>query len=406
MSVEFRALRENEREEAIELWRTVWPGDNSRSYFSRYLYGDVEWLPYYTQVAVDEGRIVSAVQICKRTVACGEFRLTMGGIANVATLPEFRGKGYNSECMRRAIRVMEADAMDFSLLFTGITDYYARLGYSTLTRMGLSGSIRPDFAPRETAYAVRQALPDDLPEVRAIYDEYNVNRPLAVQRCESYWRDWLQITPERIPDMLYVARDAEGVVHGYAQCGTFRSAKPYNADEMGVRVTEFGSLQGPWEADVTAALFEAIAAQLVAHGSRQMRLDLAFEPAVLAALDRILERPEWHRMSSGMARLLHPENLLSSFTLLLNERWIAARRPRGILQFRTPYGGVRLDASHDFLRVSAAEEAVDDLAQETLLELFFGSLGPEQTAAAADLHPLMHALFPLQAPVFWGADGF
>ena len=85
--MEVRALRESERDACLAMWRTVWPGA-SEAYFRRYFEGDVEWLPYYTQVAVDAGRVVSAVHICKRTVACGDFRLQMGGIANVATLPE------------------------------------------------------------------------------------------------------------------------------------------------------------------------------------------------------------------------------------------------------------------------------------------------------------------------------
>ena len=121
----------------------MWPGEGSPAYFRRYFYGDVECLPYYTQVGVLDGKIVSAVHICKRTVACGEFQLTMGGIANVATLPEYRGRGYNTRCLQSAIAVMEADAMDFSLLFTGIDDYYRRQGYETLSVEELYGSIRP-----------------------------------------------------------------------------------------------------------------------------------------------------------------------------------------------------------------------------------------------------------------------
>ena len=58
----------------------------------------------------------------------------MGGIANVATLPEFRGKGYSTACLKQTIAVMEGDAMDFSLLFTGINGYYERQGYISRKR--------------------------------------------------------------------------------------------------------------------------------------------------------------------------------------------------------------------------------------------------------------------------------
>src|SRR5579862_21490 len=144
MGFQVRAIHAEEREECLALWCTVWPGD-SDAYFRRYFYGDVEWLPYYTQVGVLDGKIVSAVHICKRSVACGDYRLTMGGIANVATLPEYRGRGYNMQCLKRAIEIMEADAMDFSLLGTGINDYYARQGFVTWPYPWLACKIDADF---------------------------------------------------------------------------------------------------------------------------------------------------------------------------------------------------------------------------------------------------------------------
>src|SRR5579871_731509 len=108
MTTEFLAIREEEREECIDLWCTAFESDH-RAYFARYFYSDPEWLPTYTQVAVVDGKLVSAVTICKRVVACGDLRLTMGGIGNVAPLPDYRGRGYNIACMRQAIAIMEAD---------------------------------------------------------------------------------------------------------------------------------------------------------------------------------------------------------------------------------------------------------------------------------------------------------
>lgn len=404
MSVEVRAIKESEREECIELWRTVWPGENSRAYFSRYFYGDVEWLPYYTQVALADGKLVSAVQVCKRLVACGEFQLTMGGIANVATLPDYRGRGLNTECLKAAVAVMEADAMDFSLLFTGIHDYYARLGYATIGREGVSGAIRSDFKPRETFYSVRPAVEDDLPAIRALYNGYNRQRPIAVQRYEAYWRDWIG-APKSLLSSTFVATDGNGEVVGYLRSGTFNSAKPYNPEEVEVRVIELGT-QEQEEARITAALLDAVAAFFQAKGSRRLRLDIADTPAVQNALGSILETTERRTSNSGMVRLLHRDNLLRSFTLPLNDRWNAAGKPNGTLTFATPYGAVRLSAEDEFLCVEATEAAGDALPQAALFGLLFGSLSPKQATDNAALHPLLTALFPPQASVYWGADGF
>ena len=254
----YRALRVQEREECLNLWVSVWPGEGSRAYFERYFYGDVEWLPYYTQVAECDGRLVSAVQICKRVVACGDFSLTMGGIANVATLPEYRGRGYNTGCLKNAIEVMEADAMDFSLLFTGINAYYRTFGFVDLTRVRTSVRVLPNSQPTLSKYEVRPAEARDMPAIRRIYKTYNRDRPITVHRSEAYWRDWIRFDPENPPGSLLVAFAGSGALAGYAYSGVFNSAVPYDAGDAEVRIIELcvDSSSADDEAAVTRALFE------------------------------------------------------------------------------------------------------------------------------------------------------
>lgn len=399
MGFEVRAIREEEREECLDLWCAVWPGENSRNRFRRYFYGDVEWLPYYTQVGVLGSKLVSAVQICKRAVACGDLRLTMGGIANVATLPEYRGHGYNTACLERAIAVMEADAMDFSRLGTGINGYYARLGFATLPWPQLQGIIRPGFTPRPTAYTLRPATVEDLPALREIYAAYNRLRPIAVQRSDAYWRDWLQdFWRLRNPNNLLVAIEGTGRVSGYI----WHRGSDSHINELGTSAPEI------WAAgeDPTVALLDAAAACASEAGRPEIHARIAFEPEVLKALSDILEKLQWQTTTYMMVRLLHRENLLQSVAMGLNDRWIAADRPRGALTFETPYGPIRLDARDDFLQVEPIQEDAQAMPQETLFGLLFGLLSPEQATADSTLHPLLAALFPPNAPVFWPADGF
>lgn len=406
MSIEFRAIRPEEREECLRLWCTVWPGDGSEAYFRRYFYGDVEWLPYYTQVAVEDGRLVSAVQICKRVVACGDYRLTMGGIANVSTLPEARGKGYNTACLQRAVAIMEADAMDFSLLFTGINGYYARQGFATLPLPWLEGRIRSDFTPQPTPYTVRPALPGDVAAIRSLYDEYNQQRPLAVQRNEAYWRDWTGLSAQNVSASLRVAVASDGEIVGYLKSGTFSSAVPYSEEGKDVSLNEFGTRLNDDQEPVARALLESAAAEALAHGGKSLKIEVALTPVVRRVADEIAPAMEAHHGTSGMARLLHRTNLLQSFAMLWNDRWIAAGRPAGALAFDTPYGPVQLDANGVFLRVVETDEARDRMSQATFFQLLFGLITAEQATADAEVHSLLTALFPLQAAVYWGADGF
>ncbi len=405
MSLEIRAIREEEREEAIQLWCTVWGGESSKPYFSRYFYGDVEWLPYYTIVALLDGKMVSAVQVCKRIVPVGDYRLTMGGIANVATLPEHRGKGYNTECLKKAIEVMEADAMDFSLLFTGINPYYARLGYCDLPATFFAGKIRDDFSPSTTPYTVRLANAQDLPFLFQIYSIYNSTRPITVQRSEAYWRDWIGISADKIPENLFVAESARGEIVGYVRVGHFSSAVPYNENEVEARIIEYGS--DPLDSEAIAtALLEEVTGRVLGAGTHRLVASLPKEPALQSALAKILESVETRTSGSAMFRLLHTTNLFKSLTFTMNDRWIEAGRPQGSLTFETPYGATRINATGDFLTITLEDNPSEALTQSAFFALLFGISTPESLTSDPLTQNLMRSLFAPHSPTYWGADGF
>ena len=406
-----RAIREEERQDCLDLWCEVWPGESSPAYFRRYFYGDIEHLPYYTQVGVLNGKVVSAVHICKRTVACGELQLTMGGIANVASLPDYRGRGYNTRCLQSAVAVMEADAMDFSLLFTGINDYYARQGYDTLPRHWTSGAVRSDFILLPSEFTVRPATADDLPAIQACYAEYNRHRPIAVQRTPAYWRDWMNVQSGHVPGGLLVALDTAGRLRGYVQTGVFKSAIAYSPDAVGMRVTEYGTsagLSAQQEDAIALALLHSVITDVSEEGPASiLRVDIACTSAVEQALTTLLTAQTPHTNTSGMFRVLHRDNLLRSMAMGLNDKWIGAGRPPGRLTFATPYGPTVLDATSTFLQVTI-DEAEDNeiMPQAVLFALLFGMISPGEATSEASLHPLIATLFPPQAHVYYGADGF
>ncbi len=421
MTIVYRALRPSEREECLELWLTVWPGENNRAYFEKYFSGDIEWLPYYTQVAESDGRLVSAVHICKRVVACGEFSLTMGGIANVATLPEYRGRGYNSACLKNAIEVMEADAMDFALLFTGINAYYRRFGFEDLPRVRTTAKIRPDYRAQSSApsarsaYSVRANTTADMPAIQSIYDTYNSNRPIAVQRSEAYWRDWLRFDPEQSPSRMLVACDQTGDIAGYVILGAFSSAVPYDSESADVNVIELCTACVGTEAEevVSACLLNEVIDGMPLSQSRTLNLEIPVTPAVGKLLAHAAgpEGIEHSRVHSAMVRLLHRDNLLHNVCMFSSERWQDSGTPAGKLVFQTPYGPVGLDASGALPRVTDPEaggfEVAASIPMSDLFGLLFGSLTPSQVTDRTVLCALLSMLFPRRDEmVFWGADGF
>jgi L-amino acid N-acyltransferase YncA len=298
--------------------------------------------------------------------------------------------------------------MDFSLLFTGINDYYARVGYATVPRENRSGPLRPDFAPSSSGWRVRPIEGRDLPEVRQIYAAYNARRPITVQRSEAYWRDWLGVRPDNLPEGVFVAEDERGRMGGYARLGQFKSAIPYNSAESEARLMEIGAhLDDPGRGeDALRALLESVATQSLEKGVARLQLSIPLEPPMERLLDSILESVSAQDSRFGMMRLLHRMNLLRSFTFEWNDRWAQAGRPKASVDFETPYGPVRLEAAGDFLRVEPTDAPTDALSQADLFRLLFGAVAPDRLTSDESRLALLTTLFPNLYPTYWGADGF
>jgi len=330
----------------------------------------------------------------------------MGGIANVATLPEFRGNGYNQELLKRAIAVMEADAMDFSMLGTGINAYYAKLGFATLPRPVWEGTLREQgTGDREQwdSVSIRAAMGDDLAAIREIYDVYNAKTPVAVQRYEAYWRDWVKVTPEKLLPNLLVATDPLDDVVGYI------SLEKYKGDGgvAGLSNVEFG-LRGKLSESAKKATTRALFVGAIENcpDAARLRWSSHTDPIVLDVLREVLTDAKSHDNTSEMVRLLHRTNLMQSFTLAWNESWTAAGRPSGMLAFETPYGTTTINATGSFLRVSAEDNAPNALPQETFFGLLFGLVAPQTVTGKPETLELLNALFPPRSFAYWNRDGF
>lgn len=394
----YRSLRVEDREECIALWTKVFNGE----IFRKYLFGDVEWQPEYTQVAEVDGRLVSAVHIVKRTVSCGDFRLTMGGVANVATLPDYRGRGYNTELLRRAIQVMEADAMDFSALGTGIHAYYERLGFDRLSLPHMRARAGRALPPSSGRYTVRQAVADDAEDIRALYAEYNAGRPITVQRGDSYWREWIGIGNPKALDELRVAEDEAGRVCGYVRAH-MDPEKPMQAPVLYV-----GELCAQRNEQTTQCFIEMLLPLAVAlgrHGGIEIRLDLPADPQVLEAVRQVWSEPTARAHGHYMARLLQREGLLQALLLEAAPRWRAAGSPEAELRFATPYGAVNLVASSGRL-LAEADDRPADLPQSGLFSLLFGVETPRALGLSGSAAEVAACLMPPLAPIYYGWDGF
>lgn len=264
--METRTLRDGEQDACLDLWGAAFPG-TGRAYFVKYFTRDETWRPDDTVVCVVDGQIVSGATFVRRTVRCGDAVYQMGGVANVGTLPEHRGKGYSTAVLTALIAAMDDAGMDFSLLGTGITGFYARLGWEVWPLLALSGV---PVADPPDATSLRPATAADLPRIRAWHAAFNAGRPIAAARSDDAWARWLDLRPETIPDGLLVG-DA-----GYVHVG-------FHPEKAQAHVREVGG-----EDDAIPALLAAATRIAHARGAGHLTWSVPLDPPVRAAATRLL----------------------------------------------------------------------------------------------------------------------
>ena len=262
--VTVRTIAAAERDAVLDLLDGWLP----RAFFARYFAFDPTFRDELCFVAEHDGRLVSTLQVFRKTVrAAAGAVLEVGCVGNVYTDPAWRGSGVAGRLLEQAIAAMHAHRFDASLLFATRLDFYARFGWRSLPRV-LSFIARGDTAGGGVA---EPFAPDrDLDQVMAIYDEYN-GAPGAVRRDPAYWRGQLRYAGN--PDERFVVARRGGTVLAYA-----RSAALYDLHV----VIEHGCRGGE-----TEALADLIADQHHAAGAHpgtlaQLVPDAALDAALRA----------------------------------------------------------------------------------------------------------------------------
>ncbi len=295
MAPQFRALRPEEQAECLEVWARVFsPGHD---YFERY-FRDPLWKPDYTRVCLVEGRIVAAMQVVRRPVRLPNgATLWMAGIANVATLPEYRGHGFASQLLRDLHAVMDAEDFAFGLLFTGIHDFYARLGWERLPLPLYQATPTPADL---NGWRFRVAEPDDLPRVQRWYDAFYANHALRVDRDDAYWRVWTRWDDPSWRAKFYLAEDPAGNPRGYLALETHHGrdaqGNPFVSD---ISLAELGA--DPHD-DETVRMLIGFASQTAHMAGARLEIFLP-ESDIERWARLLLPDVRWVGQGSAMARV-------------------------------------------------------------------------------------------------------
>lgn len=397
-------LDEQELTETIEMTARSFRGSASKEAVAEFRGNRKRpgFRPRLQRILKLNGRIVAGALIVDKKMRLGQSVLRCGGIADVATDPDWRHRGLGRRMMDHSIEFMTRQRYDVSLLF-GIEDYYHKFGYrpagceSHLT-LALSDAGHAGAGPLK-ASAIKRS---DLPEVARLRASTDRNVPVTFDRPLAYWQHlWPRIRTAR------VIRDPRGKLLAAWQ------------GHVAEGVYEVREVVAEPRVEVMSAVIAHCSHFAQRDGADRIRFHISHDhPFASCCLEWGAELCARYPRNSGcMVRFL---NLRSAFTKLLPE--FSARLCRASAAHHQRTLTFDTDLGENGLIVSASGVSFSDrpqpgalqvrLDQGRLAQLVCGYRGVDDLRQLPDVRidaeavPLLRVLFPTGCPYIWPGDRF
>ena len=290
--MEFRALYPEELEAWLDHVTTVFTG--GRQYFSNHWHNDPWRDPEGIRVAVDNGTIVSTVRVFVRKMFLHGEPITVGGIGEVSTRPEYRRRGLATQLLKDSIEFMESRDIAVSSLH-GSQRIYSIEGWKRVPRYY---ARQPIAAQKQVEWEVRSINFDDEAEVKRIatlYDGYARKfNGTFVRDDMAYWTAWVRTES---PNAWVAERD--GNIEGYVSV-TRRE------DELTVK--EFVASEAAFTQKRGAQLFESMLSNVIAQMDAE-----SLEVVYPAPIADGFNAPKIDEHGSTMYHIIQPTALPNSY---------------------------------------------------------------------------------------------
>ncbi|WP_039766214.1 GNAT family N-acetyltransferase [Caldicellulosiruptor sp. F32] len=204
--MEFKTLKESELEKWFYHCASVF-GDNQNldywfDYFKRHYFNDPFKDINSIFVATDGSGIASTVRLFYRKIYLKGEEITVGGIGEVSTKPQYRGIGLASTLLRMAIDTMREKKLSISILFASLHNFYGKFGYKVLPREFclLDRNTFRKYYESKIAQAGEvkeiKLSDNDIEIMDEIYRLYSANFNGPVIRNKEYWHSWVKFEPK------------------------------------------------------------------------------------------------------------------------------------------------------------------------------------------------------------------
>jgi predicted acetyltransferase len=360
-------------------------------------------------------QIVSHVYAMSRMMDVESLRIPIGVVAQLVTLPEYRGRGFATSVLETAEDQLVEDGAVVSLTWTGCVDFFRHRGWtlcgrhcwSEVSPRSLLAELevrreppRHAFSRKRPKLTVRRWWHYERPALLRLYHERFAPRVGAFHRNDERWQ-WL--VARRAYDRIFVAidgppgdvtEDATERIVGYAiVCND--------------RVVEL--VAAPDRRDALEALLRRICGDAIERDDCAVRFDAPPDDPLHALVKAAggQHRHKWYdRGYAAMAKLLDPVRFVTQLCPALHERAKAAELPRPF-ELGLLIGGEkhRLVFSRRSVKLVSGKLGPDFLAMRLgpLTHMLLGCVGASELAAAGRaevssdrVRKLAQILFPLR----------
>ena len=160
---------------------------------------------------MDGERIAAKLHLIPLAVSINGIPFEMGGIASVATWPEYRRKGMVKELLLHALQTMKAQGQTISFLHPFSVPFYRQYGWEMAFAEKHYEIPMKNVKQNWNGKGYVRRVNSDIPLLDSIYRKYIKNYNGALLRDEKWWKQRV-LKDQR---MIAVAYDEENQAEGY-----------------------------------------------------------------------------------------------------------------------------------------------------------------------------------------------
>jgi predicted acetyltransferase len=135
--------------------------------------------------------LTSKLHLLQLEIWIGKQKFSMGGIAGVATYPEYRRKGFVRSLISHSLEQMKNQDLTLSMLHPFNIDFYRKYGWEVFAYVDRLYLIKKDLLPmKEVKGLVRRFNKNSYPEeLHGIYEQYSKKHNGMLVRTQEWWKE-------------------------------------------------------------------------------------------------------------------------------------------------------------------------------------------------------------------------